>query len=157
MESTPLCFINELKKQQNINMFQEFINPFTPSFWLTPNISRKNATNFNLFFSLPKTYISSYINHLFWMLIHHRIVCAVAKYWYFWIFLVKNLVFRDPLKRSSVTMATGKMFCAELFLWVSRVVRCCDESLNKICDYVCQTIYSKTFGSYMDLVLRSSA
>ena len=36
----PLYLINEFKQQQNINIFQEFINPFTPSFLLTQNISR---------------------------------------------------------------------------------------------------------------------
>ena len=59
MESPSLCFLNECKKRHNINISQEFINPFTPSFWLTPNITH----NFESIFSLSKTHISSYINN----------------------------------------------------------------------------------------------
>ena len=53
------------------------------------------------------------------MLIHHKQICS-CKILMFWDFLVKNLVFRDPLplpppKRSFITVATGTILVLNFF------------------------------------------
>ena len=88
------------------------------------------------FFSLSKTCISSNFNNFECLSITENL----------------SKIFRDPQEKLSVDHGNGKyVFSTEPFLWVSRVrircrVRCCVESLNKIC----ARPYSKMFGSYME-------